>query len=301
MKRSYLRVTGLVVTATMFAVSIPGGAWATTPEDKVAAAVSEVAPDQGTVLKGHNLTSQGFSTASGHIPKNPSDAVRIGPTENSEDSAELFLPSNLSLSHGEVAADGTVVYQGDVDVAVQALEDDSMRVQTVIPDSESPHEFEYSLGADTTVMEDENGDYFAYAFTDDSKFTQYKIDEPWARDASGNAVDTHFELTEKGDLVQVIEASADTAYPIVADPRWKWLGLGWGAKMNKAETKTTANQGTAAGLCVMLGAGVGAPVCAAMFSHVVQVAKNARAIGSCVFVQVAPMPMGIQYKDSDCY
>lgn len=174
-------------------------------------------------------------------------------------------------------------------------------MQTVIPNEEAAHSFKYSLGDETTVMADDQGNYVAYAFTDDNNFSQYEIDDPWARDAIGNPVKTNFEINGQGDLIQVVQPDANTKYPIVADPRWKWLGLGYGAKMNKYETRRIADGGTAAGLCVLLGGAVAGSLCAAMASHVVQTAKNAVASGKCVFVQTVPMPMGIQYKDGDCF
>lgn len=187
-----------------------------------------------------------------------------------------------------------------MDVAVQTLDDKSVRIQTVIPNANAKHEFEYSLGEDNTVMKSDDGEFFIFSFAEDGKFDQYQVDEPWARDARGKMVPTHFELRD-GNLVQIVETNPSTKYPVVADPRWKWWGAGWGEKMNKSETKDVADQGTAAGLCVLLGGGVGAPVCAAMLSHVVQSAKNAVRSGNCVFAQVVPLPMGSQYNDSDCF
>lgn len=43
------------------------------------------------------------------------------------------------------------------------------------------------------------------------------INEPWAYDALGNPVETHFEVTS-GTLTQVVVPGAHTKYPIVADP-----------------------------------------------------------------------------------
>lgn len=43
----------------------------------------------------------------------------------------------------------------------------------------------------------------------------------WAKDANGNAIATHYEIS--GDtLTQVVDHSGTDAYPIVADP---WLGI----------------------------------------------------------------------------
>lgn len=44
---------------------------------------------------------------------------------------------------------------------------------------------------------------------------------PWAVDAVGNPVDTHYEV--HGDtLVQVVDPDVDTVFPVTADPAWWW-------------------------------------------------------------------------------
>lgn len=46
-----------------------------------------------------------------------------------------------------------------------------------------------------------------------------QVDRPWAFDAAGRPVATHYEVDpDSGDLVQVVEPSDDAVYPIVADP-----------------------------------------------------------------------------------
>lgn len=47
------------------------------------------------------------------------------------------------------------------------------------------------------------------------------ISRPWAVDAAGREVATHYVLTDDG-LAQVIETDADTVFPVVADPAWYW-------------------------------------------------------------------------------
>jgi hypothetical protein len=44
-----------------------------------------------------------------------------------------------------------------------------------------------------------------------------EIEAPWAWDANGEPVPTHFEIVESG-LVQVVDVDRDTAFPVTADP-----------------------------------------------------------------------------------
>ncbi|MEK6344878.1 MULTISPECIES: DUF4258 domain-containing protein [Curtobacterium] len=45
------------------------------------------------------------------------------------------------------------------------------------------------------------------------------VGEPWAVDAAGNAVPTHFEV-DGSTLVQHVQPDASTRFPVVADPFW---------------------------------------------------------------------------------
>ncbi|WP_404289217.1 hypothetical protein [Glutamicibacter arilaitensis] len=47
------------------------------------------------------------------------------------------------------------------------------------------------------------------------------IEAPWAVDGAGKSVDTHYTL-EGNTLTQTVEITADTTFPVVADPSWKW-------------------------------------------------------------------------------
>jgi hypothetical protein len=127
------------------------------------------------------------------------------------------------------------------------------------------------------------------------------IDAPWARDAHGQVVSTHYEV-EDGDLVQVVDSSADTVFPVVADPTWAWWHTAYGAKFTKKETRDTANAASITGACAVL-ARVAPPlvaVCIASGAVLFAQANIARGAGECIFVSVVPAPMVWRYKDKDC-
>ncbi|MFC3686752.1 hypothetical protein [Aquipuribacter hungaricus] len=54
------------------------------------------------------------------------------------------------------------------------------------------------------------------------------IEAPWAVDANGVAVPTHYEVRGP-KLIQVVETDANTAFPVVADPtvKTRWYGFTW--------------------------------------------------------------------------
>lgn len=93
---------------------------------------------------------------------------------------------------------------------------------------------------------------------------------PWATDANGNDVATHYEVVD-GSLVQVVDhRSSGVAYPVVADPQittinWFQTRIRW----NRAETATIAAAGWGAtGLTAVgaaAGTAIGGPIGAAAF------------------------------------
>lgn len=47
------------------------------------------------------------------------------------------------------------------------------------------------------------------------------IEQPWAFDATGQAIPTSYELNGNV-LTQTVHTTSDTAYPVIADPSWWW-------------------------------------------------------------------------------
>lgn len=112
-----------------------------------------------------------------------------------------------------------------VGLAVHALDDGSVRIQTISYSADARTEFSYDFGDDVELRPEPEEVAI--------------VDAPWAVDADGVAVETHYEI-EDGELVQVVEPDAETTFPVVADPR---VSIGWGVyvKFNKSESKSIAN------------------------------------------------------------
>ncbi|MDR2896059.1 MAG: hypothetical protein LBV30_05355 [Propionibacteriaceae bacterium] len=68
-----------------------------------------------------------------------------------------------------------------------------------------------------------------------------QVEPAWAFDADGRPVDTWYEVTGAGELVQVINPDATAEYPIVADPTWGFTWQGINIYFNKKETSDLAN------------------------------------------------------------
>jgi hypothetical protein len=142
---------------------------------------------------------------------------------------------------------GTVYASGGEAVVAQQLADGSLRLAVTIPGADSPREYRYPLqlpdGVVARLDEDGGIDLVHQAGGDDAPSTVVgRIDAPWATDADGNAVPTSFRMD--GDtLIQRVEFTAESAFPVVADPSviWKWGFIPIGIKFNAAETKKARN------------------------------------------------------------
>ncbi|MDR1033939.1 MAG: hypothetical protein LBL41_04135 [Bifidobacteriaceae bacterium] len=152
----------------------------------------------------------------------------------------ISLPNEASDAEAVITNDGTVTYgandSDETTVAVQTT-DEQTRIHTVIPNKDAPNRYTYEisdgipfLNADGSVdirknlpkideegefVTDEN-DEFVYELT-----TVAKFDIPWAKDATGNDIDTHYEIVNNA-VVQVIGFDENTQFPVTADPSVLW-------------------------------------------------------------------------------
>lgn len=103
-------------------------------------------------------------------------------------------------------------------VAQQKL-DGSVQIITTIESSSAPTTYSYdlTLPENTTLRMNDDGSVVAY---DNTGAFVAGVHKPWAIDATGAAVPTHFAV-DGNRLTQFVEHDAAHAYPIVTDP---WLG-----------------------------------------------------------------------------
>jgi hypothetical protein len=147
------------------------------------------------------------------LPTSVAGDVLLAPDEGAP--ITLGLP-DVAARNAVVADDGTVVYGGkSVDVALQAT-DDGIRAQTVIADASAPTEYTYTFEGLTPVLQADGSAVLQASSKDGVVIEAGTVDVPWALDANGDAVATHYRV--QGDaLVQVVEHQG-AAYPVVADP-----------------------------------------------------------------------------------
>lgn len=158
------------------------------------------------------------------IPASSDGQISIG---DGAGSVQISLPDVVNAT-GELDPSGeTVVYsdpEEPADLAVQATERGA-RALVTIKDASAPHRYAFGVdgpegsrlvsSAEFLGAEYDTGEVLLFAA--DGTTLLGTFDAPWATDAHGAPVPTHYEVTD-GEVVQVVDFTADTAFPVVADP-----------------------------------------------------------------------------------
>ncbi|KFF30618.1 hypothetical protein [Bifidobacterium bombi] len=139
----------------------------------------------------------------------------------------LVLPEEASGNVGVSDGTGVVAGKNMTDFAVNLSEEGNTRVTSVLNSKEAPERLDYTFADASYLTIEENGSVTIY---DKDNQISGGVETPWAVDAQGKSVPTHYEVNGNV-LTQVIEHNAnDYAYPVTADPSWsaafKWLGRG---------------------------------------------------------------------------
>ncbi len=152
------------------------------------------------------------------IPKNPDEAVSLK-TGNTE--INISLPELDNPQEGEIVAKGVVAYASESDFSntVQANNDGSVRMTTIIDNPNAPTEYEYKVELEQGGKIELQSDGSAIVYNNKQEPISI-IAKPWAKDANGKEVKTWFS-TDGLTLVQYVEHNVPgIVYPVVADPVW---------------------------------------------------------------------------------
>ncbi|MFT7712346.1 hypothetical protein ACMT9Y_15405 [Clavibacter tessellarius] len=280
------------------------------PSRDLATVLANAAPQGAAVVP----LAKDAATTAGDVSVNLPDSgtSSLAVTANGGDvRTNIVLPGQFDTAAGTTLPDGTVTYPdqdrpGD-HIAVQLLDDGSTRVQTVLADKNSPKEYAYSMDGFVPVqgVDAEGQDAFGFIGEGKGDTSNYVPVAPaWAKDARGNAVPTRYEV--RGDaLVQVIEPAVDASFPVVADPAWVWMSGGYGAKLNRIETKRAKVMSGASSICAAMASKIPVNVtiaCGAYAGYMLTQAGLADLDKpkSCLFLVVVPAPLILRYHDGHC-
>ena len=177
------------------------------------------------------------------IPKRPDAPVKM---ETAGKKMEIKLPKVENAKEGEKVANGVVAYASESNFsnAVQANEDGSVRMTTIIDDPTAPTEYEYEIGVEGEFhlqkATNEDGEEGVLVMSADKSEVIKIVNPAWAKDAEGNEVETYFEI-RGNKLVQVVKHNVEgVVYPVTADPHLVRHWWGFSYYFNRSETNNIA-------------------------------------------------------------
>lgn len=187
------------------------------------------------------------------VPNDEAASVTLSTHQNKESeliSTTLLLPEtatgNLDLSAADTAVIMPSLEEGNVAYAVNASEEGSVRIQSVIASPEAPESYEYTF-PEASRIEIDPADGEAIIWVKSETYGEVitgVAETPWARDAQGRTVPSHFEASGN-TLTQIVKhKDGDFTYPITADPKWWDSVKAWfsgATKAVKAKAQSAAN------------------------------------------------------------
>jgi hypothetical protein len=301
-------IIGTIITGVIFASTGTASAAGidTANANTVAAEVAAVAPVADIVTP--TVVEEGHATlaasGSASIPDTADGAIALrGGSADAQ--FEIGLPTTSSHRDAVVAEDGTVVYAddaGEADVAVQSLES-GLRIQAVIRSSDAPSSYTYDFSGAAVPQLNDDGSVLLVAAegASNDRSALGFVSTPWAFDANGNPVATHYVID--GDaLVQIVDHDQPgVAYPVVADPAVSYCTLGGFypaqcVKFTRAETVAASQLAAggagaavvAASLCDKIGGPIGiackAAVAVAAAANIAAVTQAGAQPGKCLAI-----------------
>ncbi|NUU07687.1 hypothetical protein [Leifsonia sp. C5G2] len=233
------------------------------PLGAVTSATPSTANNAATVTTketGENAISATVAGADVTVPIDPSSGISLG---TSAGDLTVSLPFAAKADDAAAEKKGVVSYDnnnGSTTVPV-VTKDGSLQVNAVISAATAPKRYTYdlTLPAGGQIVQAGEGYFIVNA---ESNAVAY-VSAPWAKDANGAQVPTHYELSGS-TLTQVVDFTSTTAFPVVADPQFAWHGILPSVKLTRAETKTATTLTGMATVCGWVGrytSAAGAALC----------------------------------------
>ena len=141
----------------------------------------------------------------------------------------------IRLLIGDDSANGMRVTNATGGADYVVLTDDdglSVLIEIASAASDVEHSFDIDLPDGATLILTEEGSIDVLG---GDRYTIAAFEVPWALDADGNDVPTHFTV-DGNTITQIVETDETTVYPIVADPDLTWGNISGTAYFDKWET-----------------------------------------------------------------
>lgn len=150
------------------------------------------------------------------VPRDAGDGIRLAGGD--EPVTVIGLPFGQHASDAlESQLSGVVVYNNNNGSStVPVVRDTGVQISTLIESANAPQRYDYpmELPMGEQLRLNPDGSVSAIDAAGDASFY---VPAPWAKDANGAAVPTHYEVSGNV-LTQVVAFTAASAFPVVADP-----------------------------------------------------------------------------------
>lgn len=200
----------------------------------------------------------GWAASSDLLPApNPDIELPTGPAapavlDTGAGDLTMALPSATGSTFERSAGERVFgTRSGEASIAVQSTAK-GLRALISIDSADAPERYRFDMGGDVSKVElmPDGG----AAAVDDAGVVIATAPAPWAVDAAGVDVPTHFEVSGGNTLVQVVEHKAGSfQYGITADPWWNPFSWPWGKWVKKASSAVSKAL-TKCGYGVLVGA-----------------------------------------------
>lgn len=153
------------------------------------------------------------------IPVNSSRPITLSNGRDRNLQMQLVIGSNGGIGR-KVTAGISSFEQNNGSLTVPIIKDDgSLQVTNIILDSAAPEEFEFDFKGNSDLkLVESSGQVFVLK----SGNFAGALALPWARDALGRVVETHYSVSGTKVKQTVKHQTGNFAYPLVSDP---WLGI----------------------------------------------------------------------------
>ena len=246
-----------------------------------------------------------LTAANGDTPPARADAHSIrAATLSAEDGSGGVLGALTQATPTTIdnAADVSYDNQNGSSTVPVVQDNGTVQINTVISSSSAPTRYSYPIALPVGGGLVPGGDGSVFVTTAQGEVVAI-IAAPWAKDASGAAIDTRYEIAGH-TLTQIVDHTVPgVVYPVVADPS---VGVQWWGiiiKYNRAETKSIAAQASGAAAiaiaCSKVPSGIPAAACAAaafvFASTIVAITRSAVAQSKCLQINApyVPIPPGL--------
>lgn len=265
------------------------------------AAIQRVAPG---AVAGSAATDEndGLSVT---VPTDAVDGIQL--TGGDASALTVGLPFARTASDAaESQVAGVVVYDNNNGSStVPVIRDGGVQINTVIDNAGAPKRYDYPMGLPWGQNLQMNADGSVIAAGVEGAVSAY-VEAPWAKDANGNPVPTHYEINGS-TLTQVIDFTANTAFPVVADPKvtfgWGNQGQGLYLNLTGGEMKAVASAVVALGGGGVLAVCSGATKLPTVISNIAKL--TCTAVGSVTLWSILKAIQSIasnpRYKYNTCY